>query len=168
MTFWIISDLHLGHDKCRDYCDRPAGFEDRILLNTARTCRKGDVLIVLGDVCIGHDVYWHSRLCAMCEADMWLIRGNHDSKSYSWYLSHGWSFAGESVGLKIFGKDILLSHKPVADCGYDINIHGHFHNSDHRRHEPELVAIKNDKQLLIMVEHTYMPINLRRICEEAK
>ena len=168
MKYWVIADLHLGHKKCEEFCNRPIAFEDKILHNLARTCRKDDVIIVLGDVCIGHDAYWHGLFCAYCASRKWLVRGNHDSKSYSWYLTHGWDMACESLELMMFGRDILLSHKPIADCGYNVNIHGHFHNSDHRRHEPDLVAVKNDKQVLVMCEHDYMPYDLQKLCERIK
>ena len=98
---------------------------------------------------------------AMCKR--WLVRGNHDSKSYSWYSEHGWDFIAERITMKMFGKTIAFSHMPIKDDGYDINIHGHFHNSDHRRHEPELLAIKNEKQKLVMMEHVYAPVNLQSL-----
>jgi len=63
---------------------------------------------------------------------------------------------------------ILFSHKPQIDTGYDLNIHGHFHNSDHRRQEPELKAIANPKHHLIMMEHHYEPQSLRSIVESRK
>ena len=168
MIYWIITDTHLGHDKPTSpmitECGRPENFSKKILKNLLNTVTVEDIVIHLGDICIGDEEKWHNKLAEVIDCKRWLIRGNHDKKSDKWYLDHGWNFVADYIQLDKYGKKILLSHKPVADCGYDINIHGHFHNSDFRRYEPELVAIKNDKQFLLALEYTnYMPTNLERI-----
>ena len=79
-----------------------------------------------------------------------LVKGNHDSKSNSWYLEHGWDFVCEEFKDTLYGKNILFSHYPkVWDGVYDLNIHGHFHNSDHRRHEEIFLKEKNGYQKTI-------------------
>ena len=67
--------------------------------------------------------------------------------------------------MQIYGKDILLSHRPVVDCGYDLNIHGHCHRNGHHDGEPELDAVLNSKQRLIYIEHEYRPFRLRKLVE---
>lgn len=166
MNYWIIADTHFGHDKLCELCDRPKNFNDIILDRFAKTIRPIDdsLLIHLGDVCIGNDAFWNRELTNWFPlVKKWLVLGNHDSKSIKWYLAHGWDFVAHTIGLNIFGKQILFSHKPVKDNGYDLNIHAHFHNSDHRRHEKELIAIKNQKQLLIKLEHDYAPLSLKKL-----
>ena len=165
MTHWIITDTHFGHDKCIEYSGRPKEFATLLLNRLEAVCRTTDILIHLGDVCIGDDAFWHKKLSEVAPFNQWLIRGNHDSKSDSWYLSHGWTCVVDQLRFKKFGADVLFSHRPQADSGYDLNIHGHFHNSNHRRHESELVAVKNDKQLLVMVEHEYRPYSLQKLIE---
>jgi calcineurin-like phosphoesterase family protein len=166
MKYWVIADTHLGHDQLLEYAGRPTCFEDTILENVRKTVQSDGVLIHLGDVCIGNDAMWHEHLLSS-SGKKWLIKGNHDSKSTSWYLAHGWDFVGDSLTLKMFGHEILFSHYPIVAGTYTLNIHGHFHNSDHRRHEPEFAAIKNDKQVLVMMEHHYMPQDLRKIVGSA-
>ena len=161
MNYWLITDTHFGHDKMYKFCDRPEDFEEKILKNIERNVHHEDILIHLGDICWGNDAEWHEKLMKHAGCKRWLVRGNHDSKSYSWYVKHGWDFVAERITFKMFGKEIAFSHMPLADDGYDLNIHGHFHNSDHRRHEPGLLAIKNEKQKLIMMEHIYAPVNLK-------
>jgi len=152
MNYWVITDTHFNHTRMIELCGRPADFEDRILKSLGNCVQDDDVLIHLGDICWGDDEKWHGILNSTVRGKKWLIRGNHDSKSSSWYLDHGWDFVGSLMAMEVFGHSIAFSHKPTKDIGYSINIHGHFHNTDHRNHEPELVAIKNEKQMLIALE----------------
>jgi calcineurin-like phosphoesterase family protein len=83
-----------------------------------------------------------------------------------WYLNRGWDFVADSFTVDIYGGEILFSHVPKRDTGYMLNIHGHFHNSDHRRHEPDLVAVKNERQILVAMEYNnYQPFSLRALVE---
>ena len=69
--------------------------------------------------------------------------------------------------MKYMKKNILFSHKPMIDTGYDMNIHGHFHNCVEKSYEPELAAIANVKQFLFIIENTnYKPLLLKSIVEE--
>lgn len=165
MKFFVIADTHFGHTKIHEYCGRPAGFEDKILGNISRLGRTYDTLIHLGDVCFGRDAHWHMMLKIAWSGKKWLIRGNHDHKSNQWYMQNGWDFVGEMATLNMFGKNILFSHKPFQDIGYDINIHGHYHNSEIRKQELELRKINNSKQKLVMIEHEYCPYNLEDLCK---
>jgi len=162
MNYWITTDTHFGHESILEWVGRPPNHEGLILKRLKAHLTKNDVLIHLGDVSWRNDAYWHEQLTVIPAKRKYLVRGNHDNKSLSWYLDNGWDFVGDMISLNIYGKVILFSHKPIRDNGYDLNIHGHFHNTDSRRHEPELVAIKNNRQRLIMLEHNYMPVSLRR------
>lgn len=159
MNYWVITDTHFGHKKMQEYCGRPEGFETKILHNLIMTCKTGDVLIHLGDICIGQDEHWHTEL-GYVHARKWLLRGNHDKKSLGWYLDHGWDFVADEIIIDIFGKRVLFSHRPTAECVFDINIHGHHHNTEH--HPEDEISVKNK---LIFIEHEYKPINLRSIVE---
>ena len=161
MTYWVITDTHFGHEKMHEHCDRPIGFEDRILSNVDRIVREGDVLIHLGDICIGKDQYWNLALHAICKGSQWLIRGNHDKKSISWYLNNGWDCVADSITLNIFGESIVFSHKPVPLVGEVVNIHGHHHNTNHH---PEDVIDKRHR--LLCLEHHYSPVNLSKIISQ--
>lgn len=96
-----------------------------------------------------------------CPCKRWLIRGNHDKKSMGWYLSHGWDLVAEQITLDIYGKRVALSHRPItAHDDFDINIHGHFHNSGHH---PEDAT--TGKHRLLFMEHEYKPVSLRKLVE---
>lgn len=163
-NIYIISDTHFNHtDKMIEYCGRPENYNELIWKNL-KQLKDDDILIHLGDVCIGKDREVHKKLQEFKFKKI-LVRGNHDKKSNSWYLNNGWDFVCEEFKDTLFGKNILFSHMPkVWDGVYDLNIHGHFHNSDHRRQEPELFKIKNGYQKLFALEYTnYKPINLNTL-----
>ena len=164
---YLISDTHFGHEAMLEYCGRPKGFEE-LLIKSISKLDETDTLIHLGDICIGNDEHWHNEFMTAAKCNMVLVRGNHDKKSNKWYYEHGWHFVCRQFKDKFFGKKVLFSHMPqVWDGDYEMNIHGHFHNSDHRRHEPELFAIRNGYQKLIAVEYTdYKPVPLRGVVEE--
>lgn len=166
MNYWLITDTHLGHNKLVEIGARPSGFEKLITENLDRLIKSEDVLIHLGDVALSQESYWHDILCAY-PCKKWLIKGNHDSRSTSWYLNHGWDFVGDFIGLNIFGHDILISHIPRPDSGFQINIHGHFHDTDHRKNQPEMSAILTSKHILLALEYNeYKPWNLRTVVEK--
>lgn len=180
MKIWLITDTHFGHEKMHEYCNRPIGFEDKIFSELEKI-PESDLLIHLGDICIGKDEYWHTVLAEL-PFKKWLIRGNHDGKSLSWYLSHGWDYVGDEIKLKLFGKKILLSHTPLPlPDGFDINIHGHFHNTLHRLLEKQWVTPdeekRNEKDLenltpkhkLLAIEYTdYKSVTLESQLEAMK
>jgi calcineurin-like phosphoesterase family protein len=169
----VIADLHLGHEALSDDRLRPKGFSEKILTNLNRMINPGDILICLGDVCFGSDAEWHERLSVLFPPDYcrrWLVRGNHDKKSVTFYLEHGWDMVCESFSLEAFGKKILFSHMPKKENGwFDLNIHGHFHDFGLERvkeKEPELFAVLTEKHKLISLEALhYEPIKLQRIAE---
>lgn len=168
--YWVIGDTHFGHGQMQKFCGRHEDFSDMILKNIVNVVNNNDVLIHLGDICIGHDSEWHNDLKFIKNAKnikLWLVKGNHDKKSNSWYLDNGWDFVCDSFTLRYMKKNILFSHKPMIDNGYDLNIHGHFHNSKESTQEPELIEIKNDKQFLFAIENTnYRPLLLKNIITE--
>ena len=164
MKIYLITDTHFNHKKLIEY-GRPEDFDD-LLYKGLKELPLDCLLIHLGDICIGNDeaVHRHINQATGSLIKKILVRGNHDKKSNNWYLEHGWDFVCEQFSDTYFGKKILFSHIPVAwDGYYDLNIHGHFHDSDHRRHEKELMAIKNGYQKLLALEYTdYKPILLEK------
>ena len=160
MRVWLTTDTHFGHEALEVYCGRPNDVADKIF-NGFRNIGKDDMLIHLGDVCIGGDEYWHDKL-SKTGGKRILVKGNHDRKSNHWYLTHGWGFVCDSFDMTYKGRKIKFSHIPIAwDGYYDLNIHGHFHNSDYRRQEKELLFIKNGYQKLLALEYTnYQPVLL--------
>lgn len=156
--YWIITDTHFGHDKMIKYCDRPEDFEYLILSNLSMIC-PGSVLIHLGDICIRRDAYWHKVFMDAIPPGVkkWLVRGNHDKKTIPWYIDHGWDCIADRLDIRMYSKDIALSHIPLPDDStYDFNIHGHQHITGHH---PECEV--HGKHRLALCEHDYEPKLMR-------
>ena len=162
-NYYIVTDTHLGHDKIIEY-GRPDNFEAKIKKGLLSVVKSKDVLIHLGDVCLSNYEENHNWFKKNLKCKTILVLGNHDTKTNSFFLSNGWDFICKRFSLKIFGKKITFSHCPISwDGYYDINIHGHFHNTDHRRHEPQFNDILTDKHKLLAIEYTnYQPVNLEK------
>lgn len=162
MKYWIVTDTHFAHDKIRDFCGRPEGFEFKILNALAKAVKPEDILIHLGDICWGDQEKWHTLLEQHAPCKRWLVRGNHDKNTDTWYLSHGWHWVGMSCTIRMFGGSILFSHKPLIDNGFTWNIHGHFHANPVTSWERELVMVLTDKHILLALETSnYQPIELK-------
>ena len=154
MKHWIMSDWHLGHTaKMVEYCGRPWNYNAHILGSLA-SIDPNDNLIFLGDICIGNDAYWHSLIPKKLKRV--LVKGNHDRRSHSWYMNHGWNMVVNSFTLNVFGKKLIFTHKPLEEVpeGY-LNIHGHCHN-DYR------YVVSPDK-ILVKCEHDYRPVLLSKL-----
>lgn len=132
MKYWIITDTHFGHDKMQQYCGRPSDFENKIL-KALEQIQEEDVVIHLGDFCIGNDEMWHEKWnnALFLHTRKILVRGNHDKKSNTWYYAHGWHAVCENLTIRYLHKNITFSHIPIKDIK-NLNIHGHFHNNLHR------------------------------------
>ena len=166
MKYYLITDTHFNHvDKMVKYCGRPENYESLILKHLGQLPEDA-VLIHLGDVAMGYaeaQAYANKETLWNCGCKQkWLLRGNHDQKSNGWYLSKGWHFVATEILLEVYGKKILFSHHPADHNkleSVDINIHGHYHNSDHHLHEFE----HHPKHKLLAIEYTnYRPVNLQK------
>lgn len=167
MNIYLTTDTHFNHkDKMKEYCNRPDNYEHKI-----QTAFKGltnrNLLIHLGDVCIGNDLNVHRKYIEPLECKAILVRGNHDRKSNQWYMTHGWDFVCTYFSIGRAKKNILFSHTPMAwDGYYNMNIHGHFHNANHRRWEDEFKKVKNAGQHLLALEYNnYQLFNLDKLLE---
>ena len=83
MNHWLISDTHFNHTKLEQWGGRSGSWQEN-LWKGMESIPCEDVLIHLGDICIGNDEEIHSRISALSCKKI-LVRGNHDKKSISWY-----------------------------------------------------------------------------------
>lgn len=135
MKIWITTDTHFSHQMLIDKEYRPTDFENLIIQDFANL-REEDILIHLGDVCLGNEKANHETIIQPLPCKKILVRGNHDGKSNNWYYNHGWDFVCRQFVDKFFGKRVLFSHIPQADrMGTEINLHGHSHGTAHRDDE---------------------------------
>jgi len=138
-------------------------FEEKIKKALKNCVKKEDLLIHLGDVCIGNDIEHNNWFKKELGCKTYLVRGNHDNKSLNWYFNNGWDVVADRLDIEMFGKKMCFTHIPVAWDGYfDINYHGHFHDTDHRRNEPEFNKVLSGYNKLISLENLkYQPLNLK-------
>lgn len=160
MKYYILADTHFGHEKIKTWCNRPEGFEQLILKNLSQI-PKGSVVIHLGDIAWYNVSHWNTiYIDELKRCKNWLIKGNHDKNSNTWYHNKGWDFVGGCVLLQQYGYKILFSHKPQESGDYyDVNIYGHLHNTGH--HE----TVDDGKHICIYLEHHYCAQNLKTIIE---
>lgn len=161
---WIITDTHFEHDMMVEALHRPVHHTLMICDNLLNNVKHSDMLIHLGDIAFRNDEVWNRKLSGLTDKCI-LIRGNHDNRNFNWYLDKGWNAVMDQMYLEFYSKRILFSHIPQPDNGtFDINIHGHFHNNEHRSREPEYQNRMTDKHILLALEnHNYMPWNLESI-----
>jgi len=137
--FFIISDLHLGHANIIKYCNRPKENNQMIINNWNKVVGKRDMVLCLGDLSLTNKQKT-IELCSKLKGNKFLIRGNHDGQSVSWYKDCGFTVV-EPI-YKMF-KDkydkryhVLFTHEPVVELpkGW-FNIHGHIHAGVHRDYD---------------------------------
>jgi len=174
--YWIITDTHFGHENIHKFCERPIGFEEKIFKHLKRDVGENDILIHLGDVAWFDESYWHQKIMEIPCFRKWLVKGNHDRKSNSWYLDKGWDFVGKTLSLDMYKKKVIFSHIPLIGItannqDWDYNIHGHFHNLGVDRiieHEYHIFKHLNHKHILLKMEHHYKPYNLERVLVDVR
>lgn len=164
MKIWLTTDTHFNHTMLIKY-GRPENFEEKIKKALKENVKKEDWLIHLGDVCFGNDIENNEWFKNNLGCKTTLILGNHDNKSISWYYDHGWDLVCERMDFKMFGKRICFSHIPTAWDGYfDINIHGHLHDTDKRRAE-EWKSLSGYNKLLALEFTNYQPVLLQTLMD---
>lgn len=167
----LISDTHFHHKKIIQY-GRPENFEE-LLMSGLEEIQQDDLMIHLGDVCIGGDEEWNKFLYNDVYGKHILVRGNHDHKSLTFYAKY-WDFTCDEFILRWHGFNLLFSHEPRPKRdGIDFNIHGHLHSKErfNRRFE-DGVVIENEfsfdydsqyHKLVSMEKSNYRPVLLREL-----
>ena len=83
-----------------------------------------------------------------------LVRGNHDSRSISWYMDHGFVFACDA--LELGGAYFTHKPSPYLPAGCTYNVHGHLHNrfaADYRKYPHcRLFAMEHSKYEPMLLE----------------
>lgn len=161
MKVWLTTDTHFGHKRMVEF-GRPEDHSERQLKYLVSEVKPGDMLIHLGDFCIGNDQFWMEDFVnATPDVKRILVRGNHDHRSNSWYIDHGFHFVCHLFADTYFGKRILFTHIPwIKTNGFDFNIHGHLHTQDHRLSETADYYDPKYNLKLAVEETDYKPVTL--------
>lgn len=169
-SIFLTADTHFGHEKQVNlWGKRPPQFEELIIEKWNSVVHKHDIVLHLGDLTMTNKeqtIKWTHQL----NGEKYLIRGNHDEASDSWYRDCG--FEVIPGAFQIF-KDkydhyfnVFFTHVPVAPlpAGDWFNIHGHLHGDHHRRMEGI-----NDHYYDVGVDpRAYLPVRLSDVLNEFK
>lgn len=131
-NYYIISDHHFGHNNIIKYQGRPQDHDELMVKRWNSVIENDDKVLVLGDLTLVNKERTKKYTDRLKGKEKYLIRGNHDNRSDSWYEDCG--FVVVEPIYKVF-KDkygnkmpVLFTHVPVRDLpeGW-FNIHGHLH-----------------------------------------
>ena len=115
----LYSDPHFDDPDCK-LMDSGWPSPDEQISILKQYCHKNDTLIILGD--IGNPQYLNQLKCYKV-----MIAGNHDVG-----LTKYEEYFNEIYGGPLFISDrILLSHEPILEMPFVMNIHGHNHNGNY-------------------------------------
>ena len=165
MIKWAIGDTHFDHEKIIEYCDRPFSSAEEMneimIANWNSVVDNEDIVYHFGDFSCGkgsrHNI---AQIRARLNGHIFLLKGNHDRESKSWYNRAGFEFV---VGGEywVYASDILLSHRPYPIKNPLFNIHAHTHNLMHLT-ETKLYFSVSVEQI------NYTPINLDELVEKLR
>lgn len=115
-NIWFTADLHFGHDKIIEYCNRPfknASVMDKQLIRNWNECvEEEDVVYVVGDFCLktaAHRGYFEGIMQKLKGTKI-LIPGNHEVDKYTFYCGDR-------------GIGFLSIHYPYLEVGQFIVCH---------------------------------------------
>ena len=127
---WIVSDTHFFHANIGLYCNRPDGWQETIIENWNRLVGPDEVIFHLGDLAFGKREALVS-LVSLLNGRLYLMRGNHDRRSCSFYQRQGITLVPDPYHLTLpSGIKLVFSHRPILPLDPGVtNLHGHIHNN---------------------------------------
>ena len=130
---YFTSDLHLGHSRIIEYCQRPfANVEEMnqvLIQNYNSVVRRDDTVYLLGDICLKLPKDRANELISQLHGKKYLLIGNHDKKyDPSLFVKM------QDFMLLSFEKEIFaLMHYPMLSWPHSLHgsyqLHGHLHES---------------------------------------
>jgi len=133
LTTWLTSDLHLGHIKAIELCNRPwfttTEMNEAIIQRYNSVVAEGDTVYCLGDMVMGQ-LSENLPMLSRLNGTKLLILGNHDRPSQAYHhkkIEVWWNIYQsyfpvmmEEMRLDIGpnGEEILFNHFPYADPDY--------------------------------------------------
>lgn len=133
LPFFVTADTHFLHPAIGGFCNRPENHQELIVQRWNETVGPDDVIIHLGDLVLGKrkaaEAFFES---AQLNGRKFLVLGNHDKRSKSFYAGIGFEVIDPFV-LDYEGWKVYFTHYPLVPpvhtlAGDEINTHGHVHN----------------------------------------
>ena len=127
---WIISDTHFFHTNIGKYCNRPDGWQEKIIENWNRFISPEEVVFHIGDLALGKKDDLEG-LATHLNGQIYLMRGNHDRRSSAFYCQLGITLVVDPYHLTHpSGLQLVFSHRPILTIEPNmLNLHGHIHNN---------------------------------------
>lgn len=178
---WITSDHHFCHTNCIAFCNRPfsnVNEMNRVMIEKwNEKVKQEDNVIHLGDFFLANKTSTYLHILQQLNGKIFLIRGNHDRKSNSWYKNRFGFIDSEDFTIK---DKIFFSHYPLVlhskqtkreserikllKEAYDLSgcqyvFHGHSHNSPVKDYPTNHYNVGVDL-------HNFYPIDLKEKIKE--
>ena len=161
---WIIADTHFFHENIGRYCNRPENWQELIIKNWNDLIAPDGLVLHLGDFALGKKSNF-DLLISILHGRLFLMRGNHDRLSGSYYETHGVTLLKEPLLVDYDDHiRIAFSHHPIVPLPAGvINLHGHIHNSP----PPTEGAILGPHHINMSIEvWDYRPWRLRDVIDQ--
>lgn len=138
-NIYTLSDNHWLHTNIIKYCNRPFQSveeqDEKMLTLWNATIRPQDMVIHLGDIIFtAGSSEKVKEVLSKLNGRKILVNGNHDKKSYNWYMTNGFDFVCDRFSWDFNRKRILFVHNPAHVSQdellkYNFVICGHSHNN---------------------------------------
>ena len=133
-NIFFTSDLHLGHERIINYCNRPfkthEEMDEKILENFNSRMTNRDQLFLIGDVAWSSFELksWFPRLKVK---QIHLILGNHDGTRE--VKEYPWTWKGEHFHTTLGGQQVDMFHYPLRSWNAKgrgaFHLYGHCHGN---------------------------------------
>lgn len=167
---WIVSDTHFLHANIVEFCQRPRNHNEVMRDNWTRVVGPDDQVLHLGDLVLGKRADAEALLSGENELPgrKYLIKGNHDKRSRSFYKGLGFEVIDPFV-MSHGGWDFHFTHYPMKSVPVKaINVHGHIHNNFveglGRQHVNMSVEVRNFTPQSM---HWHLDNAIRRMVDES-
>lgn len=110
---WLVGDLHIGHERIINYCNRPFSnkeeMEEYYIETFNSQCKAGDRIYNLGDM--AWSTYPWERFISRINTKEWHhIWGNHDLPRKEREKTPGVRSFADIRKLKMYGQSAILCH----------------------------------------------------------
>lgn len=181
MNIFVITDTHFYHENIKQYEGRPENFNELLITAWNKLVKWDDVVIHLGDVIFGEGKYERLKLLMLqLNGKKILTIGNHDYKTWNFYIENGFDFACDYFVY----RNVAFSHAPITPLPpqsqtnhskpVDFNVHGHFHRGRHRSpagnpnykddyYDFQYYQKNKEKYIVMQIEDELRPFTLEEV-----
>jgi len=112
--YWFLSDLHIDHKNVIQLSKRPfkdvQEMEQTIVANINNVVGPNDILVLVGDICLGKKEVWIRFLSALTTKNIIVVKGNHDR--WNSIPKNMVLLVVEQMIIRMYGQQFVVSHYP--------------------------------------------------------